>query len=121
MSQRVSQCIPARDLLQYSGFYASKDGKRLIWENTTENMMFVKYIHDILSPMIIQNPSNNINKKKQKNPTKSSSKNEYKTNSPSVTRKQTNNDVQTQHDATQLISNLIMNQSVPFGSPQSSV
>ena len=103
-------------LLQDVGFQASKDGKRLIWENTKGNMMYVQYIHGVLSQMRSQAPSNNINENKQKNRTKTSSNNHYRTNSRSM--KQTNNKVQTQHDTTQFISNLTMNQSVPFGPPQ---
>ena len=52
MMEKFAKCNPAGDLLLLSGFEFSNDKKRLIWKNTTNNMMKLKYIHTTLSTMI---------------------------------------------------------------------
>ena len=50
ISQKLSKCEPALDLLILSGF--QKKGKRLIWTNTDGNIMLLSYIQNDLRSMI---------------------------------------------------------------------
>ena len=119
INKKLSRCKPAQHILLLSGFTLSNDQTRLIWMNTNENMMVIKYIHNILSSMTNPAQITNINNNHQQqaqlifNQMQQNfinSRNNI-TNNDKLTKQQTFNIRQTQQDTAQLISGLTMNRS----------
>ena len=110
MTEKLSKCKPAQQLLLFSGFHLSNNKKRLIWSNTKENMTVIKYIHNALNSII--NPASTINTYQHKQQIHlifdQMQQNATESSNNATTQKQT------QKDITNLVSNLIMNQSAPF-------
>ena len=48
INKKLTKCIPALKLLFLTGFKKSKDDKRLIWTNTKNNFMIIKYVKNAL-------------------------------------------------------------------------
>ena len=105
--QKLDQCLPAVTILFLSGFESSNDDTRLIWVNTTDNMITIKYIHNTLTSLINPISKENINDNNQntelifnqihRNAIRSSENEEQ-------TQSQTNDSHQRQSDKTQIRS-----------------
>ena len=48
---KLSKCKPALDLLFIVGFKISNNNKRLIWSNTTNNLVLISYLYDQMQRM----------------------------------------------------------------------
>ena len=131
MKQKLSECKPAEDMLLYSGFTLSNDTTRLIWKNTNENIIVIKYIHDTLTSIINPTTASNTKHNQQQtqlifnqmqiNATQTKKQIDSETNKDPSTSSTTNTIQQIQPDIQQMVSKILMSQPLSFGKQQSTV